>query len=244
MNNPGKATEQSATTPDAEDRTNRGSRSDDMELFDSLSTNLYTAVLSDALDELGFRDQVMREYLHGLDLNSVFAGWARTISCMDVFEESDDPYGLEIEAIDSLLPGEVAVVGTDQSIRNAPWGELLSTAAKARGARGAVIDGLVRDVNKILELGFPVVAAGVKPVDSRGRGVVAAYNVPVECAGVVVHPGDLIVSDRDGVVVVPAAAVQQTVRLAADKASRENSSREELRQGCYLRDVYKKYGVL
>ena len=150
-----------------------------MELFDSISTNLYTAVLSDALDELGFRDQVMREYLHGLDLNSVFAGWARTISCMDVFEESDDPYGLEIEAIDSLLPGEVAVVGTDQSIRNAPWGELLSTAAKARGARGAVIDGLVRDVNKILELGSPVVAAGVKPVDSRGRGVVAAYNVPV-----------------------------------------------------------------
>jgi 4-hydroxy-4-methyl-2-oxoglutarate aldolase len=244
MNNPGKATEQPATTPEAEDRTNRSSRPEDIELFDYISTNLYTAVLSDALDELGFRNQAMREYLHALDPCSVFAGWARTISCMDVFEESEDPYGLEIEAIDSLLPGEVAVVGTGQSIRNAPWGELLSTAAKARGARGAVIDGLVRDVNKILALGFPVVAAGVKPVDSRGRGVVVAYNVAVECAGVVVHPGDLVVSDRDGVVVVPDAAVQPTVRLATDKVSRENSSREQLMQGRYLRDVYKKYGVL
>jgi 4-hydroxy-4-methyl-2-oxoglutarate aldolase len=244
MNNPGKATEQPATTPEAEDRTNRSSRSEDVELFDYISTNLYTAVLSDALDDLGFRNQAMREYLHALDAGSEFAGWARTISCMDVFEESDDPYGLEIEAIDSLLPGEVAVVGTGQSKRNAPWGELLSTAAKARGARGAVVDGLVRDVNKINALGFPVVAAGVKPVDSRGRGVVVAYNTAVECAEVIVRPGDLVVADRDGVVVIPAAAVQQTVRLASDKASRENQSREELMQGRFLRDVYKKYGVL
>lgn len=241
MNNTGKTTEQPATTPAG---TSRNARPEDIELFDYISTRLYTAVLSDALDELGFRDQVMREYLQGLDPNSVFAGWARTIWCMDVFEESEDPYRLEIEAIDSLLPGEVAVVGTGQSKRNAPWGELLSTAAKARGARGAVVDGLVRDVNKINTLGFPVVAAGVKPVDSRGRGEVVAYNIAVECAGVVVHPGDLVVSDRDGVVVVPAAAVQQTVRLATDKVSRENSSREELMQGQYLRDVYKKYGVL
>jgi len=244
MNNSGKATEQPATASDAAGRALREASSDDTELFEHISTNLYTAVLSDALDELGFRDQVMREYLQALDPCSVFAGWARTIWCMDVFEESENPYGLEIEAVDSLLPGEVAVVGTGQSKRNAPWGELLSTAAKARGARGAVIDGLVRDVNKILALGFPVVTAGVKPVDSRGRGVVVAYNVAIECAGVIVRPGDLVVSDRDGVVVVPAAAVQQTVRLASDKASRENSSRAELLQGRYLRDVYRKYGVL
>ena len=174
----------------------------------------------------------------------MFAGWARTISCMDVFHCSDNPYEIEIEAVDSLMPGEVVVVATGDSKRNAPWGELLSTAAVSRGARGAVIDGLVRDVKKIQTLGFPVLAAGIKPVDSRGRGVVVDYNIPVACGGVVVSPGDLVVADFDGVVVIPANAVPEAVRLATDKVTRENHSRIELMNGKLLRDVYEKYGVL
>jgi 4-hydroxy-4-methyl-2-oxoglutarate aldolase len=98
---------------------------------------------------------------------------------MDMHYMHPEPYALEIEALDSVLPGEVVVVGTGESKRNAPWGELLSTAAMARGARGAVIDGLIRDVKKAIALGFPVFAAGIKPVDSRGRGIVIDYNVPV-----------------------------------------------------------------
>jgi len=146
--------------------------------------------------------------------------------------------------VDSLLPGEVAVVGTQKSLRNAPWGELLSTAARGRGARGAIIDGLVRDVQKIEELGFPVFATGIKPVDSLGRGVVTAYNVPVECGEVLVNPGDFVFADFDGVVVIPQTAVNEVIHLASEKVRRENSSRSELMQGAYLRDVYKKYGVL
>src|SRR6185436_8994950 len=134
-----------------------------------------------------------------------FAGWARTISCSDVYHIIEDPYAIEIEAVDSLLPGEVAVIGTQKSKRNAPWGELLSTAAKARGARGAIVDGLIRDVKKMEELGFPVFAAGIKPVDSMGRGWVTSYNDPVECAEVIVHPGDFVFADYDGVIVVPSA---------------------------------------
>jgi regulator of RNase E activity RraA len=206
--------------------------------------NLYTAVVSDALDQLGVRNQAMREYLRPLHARCTFAGWARTISCVDVYHIPDDPYALEIEAIDSLLPGEVAVVGTSKSTRNAPWGELLSTAAKARGARGAVIDGLVRDVSKIEELGFPVFAAGIKPVDSMGRGIVTAYNVPVECGEVLVNAGDFVFGDRDGVVVIPREMARQAIELAADKVRRENHSRAELMKGAYLRDVFAKYGVL
>lgn len=216
----------------------------DLELFDHIERNLYTAVLADALDELGYREQAMRETIRPLSPDLVFAGWARTILCMDVHYINDDPYKVEIEALDSLLPGEVAVVATGDSKRNAPWGELLSTAALSRGARGAVIDGLVRDVKKIQSLGFPVFATGIKPVDSRGRGIVIDYNVPVDCQGVVVTPGDLVVADFDGVVVVPSAAVTEAVRLATDKVSRENSSRRELMNGMLLRDVYNKYGVL
>lgn len=210
----------------------------------SIEMQLYTAVVADSLDEAGYRSQAMAEYIRPLFPNAVFAGWARTVTCMDVYHVADDPYGLEIEAIDSVQPNEVVVVATGNSRRNAPWGELLSTAAKARGARGAVIDGLTRDVRKIEALGFPVFASGIKPVDSRGRGVVIDYNAPVECGGVLVQPGDLVFGDYDGVVVIPQAIASQVVAAALEKVTRENSSRDELARGVLLRDVYRRFGVL
>lgn len=215
-----------------------------IELCEFAERHLYTAVVSDSLDQMGVRSQAMREYLRPVHGKCTFAGWARTVSCSDIYHVPPDPYSVEIEAVDSLLPGEVAVVGTQKSVRNAPWGELLSTAARARGARGAVIDGLVRDVRKIEELGFPVFASGVKPVDSNGRGIVTAYNVPVECGEVLVNAGDFVFADFDGVVVVPKEIVIDVLRLAADKVSRENSSRSELMNGSYLRDVFARFGVL
>src|SRR5580658_8781065 len=184
--------------------------------------NLYTAVVSDSLDQVGARHQAMREYLRPVHPQCRCAGWARTIACSDIYHIPPDPYSIEIEAVDSLLPGEVAVVGTGQSTRNAPWGELLSTASRARGARGAVVDGLVRDVRKIEELGFPVFACGIKPVDSKGRGIVMDYNVPVDCGGVLVNPGDLVFADYDGVIVIPAEVLPEVIRLATDKVTREN----------------------
>ncbi len=206
--------------------------------------NLYTAVVSDSLDQLGVRHQAMREYLRPVHKGCTFAGWARTISCSDIYHIPENPYDVEIEAVDSLLPGEVAVVGTQKSLRNAPWGELLSTAAKARGARGAVVDGLVRDITKIEAIQFPVFASGIKPVDSMGRGIVTAYNVPVECGDVLVHPGDFVFGDPDGVIVIPGAMVKEVLALAHEKVTRENHSRAELEKGNYLRDVFNKYGVL
>ena len=151
---------------------------------------------------------------------------------------------MEIEALDSILDGEVVVVSTQESKRSGPWGELLSTAAKARGARGTIVDGLVRDVKKIQQLGFPVFAAGIKPVDSKGRGIVTDYNVPVVCGGVSVSPGDFVFADYDGVVVIPQRVADETLRLAAERAVLEDHTREELMNGAYLRDVYAKYGVL
>ena len=217
---------------------------EDLALFTHIEKNLYTAVISDSLDDLGCRDQVMRENIRPVIAEARFAGWARTMTCVDVFHVMDNPYAKEIEAVDSLLPGEVAVVSTGESVRNGPWGELLSTASRARGARGAVVDGLIRDVRKIQELGFPVFATGMKPVDSKGRGIMMDYNVPVICGGVLVHPGDLIVADFDGIVVVPRAMVAETIRLATDKATREDNTRRELMEGALLGEVYARYGVL
>ena len=132
----------------------------DLDLFKHIEENLYTAVVSDSLDELGYRNQVLREFIRPLSPNDRFAGWARTFSCVDMYHIPADPYAVEIAALDSVLPGEVVIAATGGSLQNAPWGELLSTAAYVRGARGAVIDGLVRDVRKIHAQGSSNVRGG------------------------------------------------------------------------------------
>lgn len=214
-------------------------------LFDRMQRELYTAVVCDSLDELGYRNQAMNERIRPLELERAsMVGRAKTILSVDVYHVTENPYEKEIASIDSVRPGEIVVAATNQSVRNGMWGELLSTASKMRGARGAIIDGLVRDTAKIVALGFPLHCAGYKPVDSRGRGLVIDYDVPVEAGGVLVHPGDVIFADRDGVVVIPQQALAETIERATAKANGENHTRRELFEGKLLREVYEKYGVL
>jgi len=211
-----------------------------------VADSLYVPVVCDVLDSLGYRNQAMHQRLRPLDPdNCVIVGRARTLRWMEVdYVVEDDPYGLEIEAMDSLTPGDVVIHSTDSAGTNAPWGELMSTVARNRGAAGCVCDSQIRDCLRIISLGFPVFHAGIRPLDSVGRGRVMAYDVPVGCGNVVVRPGDLIFADFDGVVVVPPEVEDEALRLAADKASKESASRKELLEGKTLREVYGKYGVL
>jgi 4-hydroxy-4-methyl-2-oxoglutarate aldolase len=214
------------------------------ELFAKMERKLYTGVICDTLDELGYRNQAMKENLRPLSNESVLVGIAKTIHAVDIYYVRENSYEKEIEAVDSIKPGEVVVASTNQSIRNGLWGELMSTASKMRGARGAIIDGLIRDTRKILELDFPVFCTGYKPVDSRGRGIVIDYDCRIEAGGVTVNPGDVIFADIDGVVVIPQEVFEIVVKHAFDKVERENSTRNELFEGKLLREVYDKYGVL
>jgi regulator of RNase E activity RraA len=146
--------------------------------------------------------------------------------------------------VDDLARDEVVVFGCGASRRIAPWGELLSTASRARGAAGCVTDGFVRDVRAIRAMRFPVFHGGIAPLDSKGRGVVAEIDVAIECAGVAVAPGDLVVGDADGVVVVPQAVEAEALARAFDKVTGEDRTREELAAGAKLADVFAKYRVL
>jgi regulator of RNase E activity RraA len=128
----------------------------------------------------------------------------------------------------------VVSTGGTPSTRNALWGERLSTAAKARGARGAVIDGLVRDVKQIEQLKFRVFAIGINPLDGKGRGIVNAYNMPGICSGVMVNPGDLVCADYDGVIVIPPEVLPNVIRLAKEQVSGEDHSRPQLMPGAYF----------
>jgi 4-hydroxy-4-methyl-2-oxoglutarate aldolase len=218
----------------------------DEQLIEAVRRSLCAAVLSDVLDGLGYRHQVLPPSIRPLDDGVVLCGRARTGLYRDVYHvpPGHNAYELEIALIDELRPGDVAVLGCGRSGRIAPWGELLTTASMARGAHGCVTDGLVRDTNAIRKLKFPVFHGGIGPLDSKGRGEVCAIDVPLECAGVTVNPGDLVFGDADGVVVVPQPIVTQTVKQALEKVEGENRTRDELKQGARLADVFKKYGVL
>lgn len=171
-------------------------------------------------------------------------GRAATTLLTEAYEEPEAPYALLLELLDSLVPGEVVIGTTQGSMCAAIWGELISTHARARGCRGAVFDGPIRDVRGITELGFPVFASGMSPLDSKGRLDVVSYRRPIVVAGVTVRDGDLIVADVDGVVVVPAEVEAETVRLAMDKVAGENEVREVLARGASIAQVFREYGVL
>ncbi|MCJ8325369.1 MAG: RraA family protein [Rhizobiales bacterium] len=207
---------------------------------------LFAAVVSDALDEFGIANQVMEPTIRPLDDDLMLCARARTGVYMEVpyVTEGENPYELEIKLIDDLCPGEVAVFACGGSKRIAPWGGLLSTATKSRGASGCVTDGFVRDIKEIRRLKLPVFAGGIAPLDSKGRGQIMTIDVPVICAGVRVCPGDLVIGDADGLVVIPQQHEAKVLEKAFEKIDDENRSIKELRAGGYLRDVYAKYGVL
>ena len=220
----------------------------DSDLFSSISDRLYVPAVCDVLDGMGYRHQAMHQRLRPLlpdRKNCGFVGRARTFQWMEtnyVFEE--DPYGVEIDGIDALRPGDVTVHSTDFAGTNAPWGELLSTAAMARGSVGAVVDSQIRDCNYIIDMNFPVYYTGICPLDSMGRGRAMAFDVPVLCGGVTVKPNEIVFADFDGIVVIPQEVESEAVEKALEKVEKESATRKELLEGKLLREVYDKYGVL
>ncbi|MCA3261666.1 MAG: RraA family protein [Telmatospirillum sp.] len=214
--------------------------------LEDVRAKLFTSVLSDSLDQAGIMDQALPSRIRPLDESSVMVGRARTAAFMEVYDvpEGSNPYELEIALIDSLKPGQIPVFACSNPVRVAPWGELLSTAAHARGSAGALMDGCVRDIKAIKKMGFPVFHGGIAPLDSKGRGKIMAIDVPIECGGVKVATGDLVFGDADGVVVIPQRVETQVLDLAFAKITGERNTLSDLQRGDKLADVFARYGIL
>jgi regulator of RNase E activity RraA len=212
----------------------------------ALKDQLFAALLSDCLDQCGYMKQALPSFIRPLDDAGVMVGRARTASFMEVYHvpEGSNPYELEIALIDSLQPNDIPVFACSNPARIAPWGELLSTASKVRGAAGALMDGCVRDIKAIRAMGFPVFHAGIAPLDSKGRGKIMAIDVPIECAGVPVQTGDLVFGDADGVVIVPQTVEDEVLRLAFEKVKGECNTLADLQRGDALGVVFARYGIL
>ncbi len=206
--------------------------------------NLYTAVVSDCLDQLDVRGNVMRPNIRPLYTGAKLAGFARPVRAITVSAppaNKDDWYRGELQAVDALTDGDVIVVST---IDGSYWGELLATAARYRGARGIVADAYTRDALALIEMEFPTFVTGISAYDSIGRVDVESVDVPVQCGGVGVNPGDLVLADYDGVAVVPAAIADEVLTLAEEKVSGEDLVRSKLAEGMPVWDAFRAYGVI
>lgn len=209
-----------------------------------LDTLVGVSTVSDALDALGRRTQVLLPGLTALQPGQRVVGRARTVEFAPVDVDTATPYDDIIAFIDTLRRGEVVVVAAGGSTRSALWGELFSAAALAAGAHGAVIDGYVRDALKVRRLGFPLVSRGTSPMDFRARQRVVATDVAVTVAGVVVSAGDLVAADDDGAAAVPEDLVESVMQAANEKATKETTVLDELLAGDSLRAVWNRHGVL
>jgi regulator of RNase E activity RraA len=219
---------------------------DMMHLLQRARTELYSAVLSDVLDDLGDFHHVMKPHIRPLDESLKIVGFARTGMYQEVEGCAPDhnPYAIEIGLIDSVSQDDVLVLGCGNSDKIAPWGELLSTTAQVRGASGCITDGMVRDILKIKAMDFGVFHGGIAPLDSKGRGEMFEIDTEIMCGGTRVDSGDLIFGDADGVVVIPKAMIVEVLENAFEKVSKENATRDDLRAGKSLAVTFKKYGVL
>jgi len=213
-------------------------------LPDLVASRLYTAVVSDILDDLGHREHVLDPAIRPLGSGQVIAGFADPFLVTEVHQIPAEPYAGEIGALDDVRPGEIILVAAGGSARAACWGELFSTAARARGARGTLIDGYCRDASSIAVLGYPVWCRGTLPLDCKGRTAVTAWRQAAVVGGLPVRPGDLVVADADGAVVVPAELAHETVSRAMAKAAKERGLRDALEEGSTLRAAYDRFGVL
>ncbi|MEA2709826.1 MAG: 4-hydroxy-4-methyl-2-oxoglutarate aldolase [Phycisphaerales bacterium] len=207
--------------------------------------SLYSAVVCDALDALGYKNQSPRVQLRRTSGDvRVLVGRAKTTLWTDMAHVDPRPYELELIAVDSCKADDVLIAAAGGSTRSGIWGELLSTAARNSGCVGAIVDGAVRDTTKMNAMDFATFARGTCIYDSQNRQRVVDLDVAVEIDGVTFEPGALVFADDDGVVVVPRKVEAEAIQAAWEKVHAENVTRDAIKAGMKAVDAYKKYGVL
>jgi len=223
----------------------------DKALFDTIRAELFTAVVGDVLDVMGYQHQFLPPGIMPLDKSMRVVGRAMPVLEADVFGRAEPtpgplaakPFGLLFEALDDLGEDEI-YIATGSSLRYALWGGLMSTRAMHLKAAGAILDGFVRDTREIEAMGFPVFSRGAYAQDQGPRGKVIDYRTPIEIEGIRIAPGDLLFGDREGVLVIPRAAEAEAVERALEKVRTENKVAEAIRAGMSTVEAFATFGVM
>lgn len=224
----------------------------DDELFELAERELFTSVIGDVMNKLKLVHQFLPPQIRPLLSEGLLIGRAMPVLSGDVFDErvnnSANPlsarsFGLMLEALDDLRKNEI-YVNTGSSPRNAMWGEMMTTRARVLGAKGAILNGYIRDTRAVKALNFPAFSFGSYGQDSAPRYKVYDFRIPIEIAGVRIEPGDALVGDIDGVLVVPKQAEEEVFNLAFEKARAEKTVRRELENGSSAVAAFAKHGIM
>ena len=221
----------------------QAAKQEDQEQFSLIQATLYTPVLGDILDTMGLWHQFLPQPIQPLETGMRLVGRAMPVQVVDAWGPQSSPFGRMTEALDSLEPGEIYVV-TGGSMNCAAWGEIMTATARTRGAAGAIVDGFHRDTPRVLEQNWPVFSRGRFAQDAGVRSKVADFRCPVEIGGVLVSPGDLMVGDLDGVVVIPRRVEDEVIERALEKARGEKVVRKAIEAGMSSTEAFRKYGIL
>ena len=215
----------------------------DQELFDLMKRELYTPVVGDILDGMGYYHQFLPQPIQPAREDMKLAGYAMPVVMIDVYGPQKKPFGLLTEALDQLEPGDVSLA-SGGAMRCAYWGELLTATAKKRGAAGAVINGFHRDTPQMLSQNFPVFTRGRFAQDSSVRTQVTDFRCPIEVGPVTVQPGDLLFGDLDGVLVIPKKHIAEVIEKSLEKARGEKLVRKAIEGGMSATEAFRTFGIL
>ena len=223
----------------------------DTALFETIRKEHFTAAVGDVLDKMGFQHQFLPAGIAPLEKSMRLVGRAMPVLEADVINTgerskgplSGKPFGVMLEALDSLQQGEI-YIATGSSLRYALWGGLMSTRAIHLKAAGAILDGYVRDANEIERLGFTVFCRGTYAQDQGVRGQVIDYRCPIEIAGIRIREGDLLFGDREGVLVIPAEVEEEAIARALEKVHTEDRVAEAIRSGMSACQALDTFGVM
>jgi regulator of RNase E activity RraA len=215
----------------------------DTEIFSLMKETLYTPVIGDIMDAMGYTHQFLPASIHPLQADMKLVGYAMTVLMIDVYGPQEKPFGYLTEALDQLKENEI-YLATGGTKRCAYWGELLTATAKTRKATGAVIHGYHRDTPQILTQDFPVFSCGCYGQDSSVRTQVINYRCHIEIGEVSIDDGDILFGDVDGVVVIPQSICDEVIHKAFEKAKGEKVVRKAIENGMSATAAFAKFGIL
>ena len=205
---------------------------------------LYTGAVADVLDAYGYRDQVLPAEIQPVTLSMKVAGPAFPGLGAPTDNPTDNDMDKRLAMLESVKPGSVTVWACGGHRGSAHWGEIMSRAVMERGCVGAVVDGGLRDTEFVLELGFPVWCGLRSPASSIGRWNIVDWDCEVPIGSTMIHPGDWVFGDVDGVVVIPAGAVEDVLAESEAKVAKEELMRQDLAAGMSVTEAFEHHGEM